>query len=163
MCLKLRFLESEYFFYCSLSQLIWNYSRNSSILSLCFNFKVGSVLIKLFWKTGKPDFTDKTFKDDRIILIEDGKIISEESEIAKLFNNYLKIWLDLEWPEIFQEYNSAVENSIQKFENHTCIVKIESSIRRTEKFPFTFLNTDEIKKETGKLDAFETSQMLDTN
>ena len=96
MCLKLRFLESEYFFYCSLSQLIWNYSRNSSILSLCFNFKDGSVLIKLFWKTGKPNFTDKTFKDDTIILIEDGKIISEESEIAKLFNNYLKIWLDLD-------------------------------------------------------------------
>ena len=159
MCLKLRFLESEYFF------LLFSKSinRNSSILSLCFNFKVGSVLIKLFWKTGKPDFTDKTFKDDRIILIEDGKIISEESEIAKLFNNYLKIWLDLEWPEIFQEYNSAVENSIQKFENHTCIVKIESSIRRTEKFPFTFLNTDEIKKETGKVETSETSQMLDTN
>lgn len=92
MCLKLRFLESEYFF------LLFSKSinRNSSILSLCFNFKVGSVLIKLFWKTGKPDFTDKTFKDDRIILIEDGKIISEESEIAKLFNNYLKIWLDLD-------------------------------------------------------------------
>ena len=91
------------------------------------------------------------------------EVISEESEIAKLFNNYLKIWLDLDWPEIFQEYNSAVENSIQTFENHTCIVKIESSIRRTEKFPFTFLNTDEIKKETVKLDASETSQMLDTN
>ena len=92
MCLKLRFLESEYFF------LLFSKSinRNSSFLSLCFNFKVGSVLIKLFWKTGKPDFTDKTFKDDRIILIEDGKIISEESEIAKLFNNYLKIWLDLD-------------------------------------------------------------------
>ena len=92
MCLKLRFLESEYFF------LLFSKSinRNSSFLSLCFNFKVGSVLIKLFWKTGKPDFTDKTFKDDRIILIEDGKIISEESEIAKLFSNYLKIWLDLD-------------------------------------------------------------------
>ena len=92
MCLKLRFLESEYFF------LLFSKSinRNSSILSLCFNFKVGSVLIKLFWKTGKPDFTDKTFKDDRIILTEDWKIISEESEIAKLFNNYLKIWLDLD-------------------------------------------------------------------
>lgn len=92
MCLKLRFLESEYFF------LLFSKSinRNSSFLSLCFNFKVGSVLIKLFWKTGKPNFTDKTFKDDTIILIEDGKIISEESEIAKLFNNYLKIWLDLE-------------------------------------------------------------------
>ena len=32
--------------------------------------------------------TDKTFKNERITLVEDGKIISEVSKLAKVFNNY---------------------------------------------------------------------------
>ena len=33
---------------------------------------------KLFWKTVKPSFTDKTLKDERITLVENNKIVSDE-------------------------------------------------------------------------------------
>ena len=34
--------------------------------------------IKQFWKTVKPNFTDKTLKDERITLFEKEKIIADD-------------------------------------------------------------------------------------
>ena len=96
---------------------------------------------KLFWKTLKPNVTDKTLKDERITLVEDGKIISEESKFAKLFSNYFGSTaegLDLERPEISQKYNNPVENAIRTFENHPSIVQIKSNTSPTQKFSFIF-------------------------
>ena len=78
---------------------------------------------KPFWKTIKPNFTDKTLKDERIALVEDGNISSEEPDLAKLFNNYFGsiVGIDLECPHISQEYNTPVKNTIKIFENHTSI------------------------------------------
>ena len=36
---------------------------------------------KLFRKTGKPSFTDKTFEDERITLVENNKLVSDESKL----------------------------------------------------------------------------------
>ena len=40
---------------------------------------------KLFWKTVKPSFTDKNLKDERITLVENNKIVSDESELVEIF------------------------------------------------------------------------------
>lgn len=72
--------------------------------------------------------TDKTFKNERITLVEDGKIISEVSKLAKVFNNYfgsIEERFDLKRPEISLEYNNPVENAIKSSENHSSIVKIQ--------------------------------------
>ena len=58
---------------------------------------------KFFQKTLKLNFTDKTLKNEMIALVEDGKTILEEPELAKLFNNYcgsIVEGLGLECPEI---------------------------------------------------------------
>ena len=36
----------------------------------------------------KPCLTDKTLKDERITLIENGKVLSDEIELVKTFNEY---------------------------------------------------------------------------
>ena len=41
---------------------------------------------KLFWKTVKPYFTDKTLKDERITLVKDNKVVSDEIELAVIFS-----------------------------------------------------------------------------
>ena len=41
-----------------------------------------------FWKTVRPLFSDKVPLNSSITLIEDGKMITENSEIAEVFNNY---------------------------------------------------------------------------
>ena len=43
---------------------------------------------KLFWKTVKASFTDKTLKDERITLVENKKVISNESELVEIFSKY---------------------------------------------------------------------------
>ena len=44
---------------------------------------------KLFWKTVKPSFTDKTLKDERITLVENNKVVSDESKFVEIFSKYL--------------------------------------------------------------------------
>ena len=36
----------------------------------------------------KPCFTDKTLKDERITLVENKKVISNESELVEIFSKY---------------------------------------------------------------------------
>ena len=43
---------------------------------------------KQFWKTVKPCLTDKTLKDKRITLIDNEKVVSDEKELVKIFNEY---------------------------------------------------------------------------
>ena len=43
---------------------------------------------KLFWKTVKSSFTEKTLKDERITLVENNKVISDESELVVIFIKY---------------------------------------------------------------------------
>ena len=40
---------------------------------------------KRFWKTVKPPFTDKNLKDERITLVENNKVVSDESELVEIF------------------------------------------------------------------------------
>ena len=78
--------------------------------NFCNNLDVKEITDnKLFWKAVKPDFTNKTFRDEWVTLVEDGNGILEESELAELFNNYfgsIAEGLDLERPEISSEYNN---------------------------------------------------------
>ena len=43
---------------------------------------------KKFWKSVKPNFTNKTKKNEKIILVENENIISENKEIAEIMNDY---------------------------------------------------------------------------
>ena len=45
---------------------------------------------KHFWKTIKPDFTDKIPKDEKIILVEDNKVITAETCLAKIFKDHFE-------------------------------------------------------------------------
>ena len=41
---------------------------------------------KHFWKTVKPSFTDETLKDERITLVKDNEVVSDEIELAVIFS-----------------------------------------------------------------------------
>ena len=43
---------------------------------------------KSFWKTVKPSFTEKTLKDEKIVLTENDTTFSEENKIAEIFRSY---------------------------------------------------------------------------
>ena len=50
---------------------------------------------KKFWKTIKPFISDKSSSKSRLILIEEGKIMSNESEVAETFNNFFVTITDI--------------------------------------------------------------------
>ena len=43
---------------------------------------------KLFWKTVKPSFTNKTLKDERITLVENNEFVSDECKLVEIFGKY---------------------------------------------------------------------------
>ena len=43
---------------------------------------------KPFWKTVKPSFTEKTLKEERITLVENNKVVSDESKLVEIFRKY---------------------------------------------------------------------------
>ena len=43
---------------------------------------------KTFWKTMKPFFTEKSCNNEKIILVEGDRIISQNEEVAETFNNF---------------------------------------------------------------------------
>ena len=80
-----------------------------------------------FWKTVKPCLTDKTLKDERITLIENKEVVSDERELVKIFNEYFSNIvsnLDIERPRSIMLHHDPVLNAIKKFENHSSILKI---------------------------------------
>ena len=58
----------------------YDYYRNINLANLSDNPK--------FWKTVKPLFSDKVQLNSSITLIEDGKMITKDSAIAEVFNNF---------------------------------------------------------------------------
>ena len=58
------------------------------------------MIIKHFGNTVKPNFSNK-IKTGNIILLDDGKIISENTKIVEVFNDYfINIVKDLQIPDI---------------------------------------------------------------
>ena len=43
-----------------------------------------------FWQTIKPNYTDKTFKDERITLVEGDKVMTEEKDVVKKFKDHFE-------------------------------------------------------------------------
>ena len=42
------------------------------------------------WKTIKPNFADKVLNDEKIVLVEDGKVITAETGLAKIFKDHFE-------------------------------------------------------------------------
>ena len=100
---------------------------------------------KTFWKKVKPLFTDKIKTKSKITLIEkkivsqedqekivSEKIITEDQAIAEVFNKFfinivpnLKISTDHGYDNDFIATDDQVTNAVDKFRNHSSIIKIK--------------------------------------
>ena len=101
-----------------------------------------------FWKTVKPLFSDKHFSNNKITLLEGEEIISNDQQIAEIFNVYFANIvenLDVEGfvtcdysyiPEL-----DYISNIVEKFKNHPSILKIKETVKIDQRF--TFLSVDE--------------------
>ena len=115
---------------------------------------------KTFWKTVKPNFTNKN-KTQKIILVENEKIICDNKQNAEIFNDYfVNIVKDLNIPDI-SSHTPEADHSVKvtdridiishKFSRHPSITKIEENVNQTEFFTFQNVNEPQIEKEIREL------------
>ena len=105
---------------------------------------------KSFWNIAKPLFSDKgCTKEDKIFLLEDDNIITENTEVANIFNEYFvnitrSLPITLWAPETLSATDSLtqdpIETIIYKFKNHPSVVRICSEKRTEDTFSFSHIN-----------------------
>ena len=72
----------------------------------------------------KPFFTDKGMNDDKITLVEDNEVISENEQIFESLNNFFAVVINLDIPQYedqtinTNDTDDPVLRTIQKYKNH---------------------------------------------
>ena len=121
---------------------------------------------KLFWKTVKPSFTDKTLKDERITLVENNKVVSDESKLVEIFSKYfgnIVQNLGIDGLTNTSSDNDAVtiRQAIEKYQNHPSIKVIRENIDTTNNFSFDLINPECMSKIINNLDTSKATQQGD--
>ena len=113
---------------------------------------------KKFWKTVKPLFSNCGGGSQKITLVKDDKIISNDKEIAETFNEFFKNSVkSLNIPENRYLINNtgnlsdSVEIAVTKFENHPSVIDIKEMIEVDTEFSFSKVSSYDIKVELKKL------------
>ena len=102
-----------------------------------------------FWQTIKPDFTDKTLRDERITLVEGDKIITEEKHVVKKYKDFKKIveTLKIDPPKLSDLSDDPFLNAIENFSHHASVLKIKEARDSTDCFFFKLVSIEHIYKE----------------
>ena len=102
-----------------------------------------------FWKIVSPHFSNKGSAKSTFTLIEDDKIISEESKTAQLFNDYysqIVSTLDLPTPPFVETVcDDHVQKCVTQYMNHPSIREIKNK-DFAKTFSFKHTNKDQVEK-----------------
>ena len=118
---------------------------------------LGQAKQKDFWKICKPNFSDKTgLNKERIILVENGEILNDDSVTAEVFNNYfnrITDGLDLPPHPIKPPASTdPVSSAILDFSLHPSISRIGYMCKDDEEgFEFSPVTEDMVKIEILEL------------
>ena len=113
---------------------------------------------KKFWKTVKPLFSDKLQSKNKIVLIEDETIISNDDEVAETMNEFFVSVTDSLGIKESSGYENATEGitdpideAVHKFSNHPSILKIKNHYQNAGSFHFQKVTPDALDKEVSDL------------
>ena len=102
---------------------------------------------KKFWNSIKPLFSDKSKSSNKITLIENGTIISDDNDVAETLNDMfsnvvekLQITGFKAEPVISDNHTDIVTNCIQIFKKHPSIISIKENINAVNMFKFSGIN-----------------------
>ena len=105
-------------------------------------------------------------KDQRITLVENNKVVSDESKLVEIFSKYFgNIVQNLGTDGLtnISSHNDAVtiRQAIEKYQNHPSIKVIRESISATNNFSFDLINPECISKIINNLDTSKATQQGD--
>ena len=115
---------------------------------------------KKFWATVKPLFSNKIKSTEYITLEENGKIISNDKELARIFNEFfvnmvpnLGINTNHSFLINTDNENDPIEKAIAKYKNHPCIISIKKFMENSDSsFSFQHVLKDKITRTIKMLD-----------
>ena len=125
---------------------------------------------KKFWQIVKPLFANKVKAKTILKLVENDKVIDNESEIEQIFNEYfvnivkrLRILTEEQTAYSAANQLSEVEMAIIKYKNHPSIKAITDRMEKLGKptFNFKFTSHEETEKEGNNLKIKKASQKSD--
>ena len=100
----------------------------------------------------KPLFSDKGGAKDNIVLVEDNKMISGDTEVEQAFNTFFKNSVNSlgisENKAVLTETKNTegkVEKALQMFEFHPSIMSIKENVKIDFMFSFSKVNANDIR------------------
>ena len=122
-----------------------------------------------FWATVKPLFSNKIRSTEYITLEENGKIISNDKELARIFNNFfvnkvLNLGINTNHSFLINtdNENDPIEKTIAKYNNHPSIISIKKFMENSDSsFSFQRVPKDKITKTIEMLDPKKVVQSND--
>ena len=107
----------------------------------------------------KPLFSDKLQSKNKIVLIENETIISNDDEVAETMNEFVVFVTDSLGIDENSGYENATEGitdpidkAVHKFSNHPSILKIKDYYQNACSFHFQIVTPDTVDKEVRNLD-----------
>eukprot|EP00112_Aurelia_sp_Birch-Aquarium-sp1_P009132 Seg2026.1 transcript_id=Seg2026.1/GoldUCD/mRNA.D3Y31 product="hypothetical protein" protein_id=Seg2026.1/GoldUCD/D3Y31 len=120
---------------------------------------------KNFWKVIKPVFTNKCNTHNKIILVEEGTLVKDSKDVAKIMNDYftdiaetldIPNYISSESEEMLPP-NSNIAKIIEYYNDHPSILKIKEHCEETASFNFKSINATVIKDEIASLKSNKTT------
>ena len=113
-----------------------------------------------FWNTYKPYLSKKYTTDEKIILVEEDKIVSDDDNIAHIFNEYFtNITKSIHAHKRPSEEGgtSTVAAAVTKHSFHPSILKIKENITN-KSFNFIHVLPEDVQKQINKLKTSKKSR-----
>ena len=117
-----------------------------------------------FWKSIKPNITDKVLKDKKIVLAEDDKVIKADTDLAEIFKDLFESIVDtlhIERPCEVDFDREPVANAVKNFSQHRSILKIKENTDSSASFSFRTVSKEDLLYKLNNLDPIKVTQMCD--
>ena len=108
---------------------------------------------KTFWKTVRPNFSDKDNKSSKITLVENNIVIADKKRVSELMNKYfINITKNLNLKAPIINTTDDIQSLTKNYDNHISIRKIVP-----DSFNFKSVSLDDVKKEVLNLNPKKSS------
>ena len=110
----------------------------------------------------KPSFKDKTLTKERTTLVENNKVVSDESELVEIFSKYFgniiqNQGIDYLTNTSWDNDAITIRQAIEKYQNHPSIKAIRKSISTTNNFSFEMIHPECIFNPESSVNFFKFS------
>ena len=117
------------------------------------------------WKTVKPMLSNKFVNNEKITLVDNEKIITNDKEIAKVLNDFCSnIIKTLNIPKkdhtdcIVENVKDPTLKAVSKYRKYPSILAIKRKLKSGLLFTFNHITKEDVIKEINNLDASKASQ-----